>query len=195
MSNFTSAFSSRFLLILALLALNVFLPYSSLSQNLPNEIRGYKVHREKVVVATGNTNHSNSNDAVIAPGEPKLVDVSVSGLTFELAPEIRAMTQSGTVDFITFHDFRVNGIPVEIEEYTESFPFRRNEPITLPKPARVFLPTHRLMQAAAKEFKKSRREWEVSGRVFVFGRFKKFGFSFKRVVPMDISLTIRNPIA
>lgn len=37
-------------------------------------------------------------------------------------------------------------------------------------------------------------EWTVTGRVFVFGRFKKFGFDFKRVVPVEINLKIKNPL-
>jgi hypothetical protein len=36
--------------------------------------------------------------------------------------------------------------------------------------------------------------WPVTGRVYVFGRFKKFLFSFKRVVPVELSLTLPNPL-
>jgi hypothetical protein len=193
MNSFARAVLSLFPL-LALFALTAFLPQTGYAQDLPKEIRGYKVHDEKVVVSTREANQGSAG-VVVAPSDPKLIDLSVTGVTFELTPQIHAMPQSGTVYFITFNDFRVNGIPVEVEEYTESFPFRRNEPLTLPKPARVFMPTHRILQAAWKEMKESKKEWTVTGRVFVFGKFRKFGFSFKRVVPVDISVTIRNPIS
>ena len=185
------------LLFPVLFLLAVFSLQSSFAQNLPNEIRGYKVHRETVRVICNGSDPSNKAgaEAIVKIHKPRLIDVSLSGVSFEFSPEISAMEQSGRVDFMTFHDFRVNGIPVEVEEYTEAFPFRKNEPLMLPKPARAFLPTHRILQAAWKEMKESEKEWTVTGRVFVFGTFKKYGFSFKRVVPVDISVKITNPLA
>jgi hypothetical protein len=180
--------------LFALFALAAFLYQSVSAQELPNEIRGYKVHREKVTVSTRGADQGPA-DAVVAPGNPKLIDISPSGVIFELAPHIRAMSQSGTVDFMTFHDFRVNGIPVEIEEYKHAFSFQKDEPLTLPEPARVFMPTYSILRTAWEEMKESKKEWTVTGRVFVFGKFRKFGFTFKRVVPVDITVTIRNPVA
>lgn len=192
MSSFAQAVIYR-LSFLSLFALTAFLTQTVSAQDLPKEIRGYKLHRERVVVHADSARQGPA-DAVVTPGDPKLIELSMTGVTFELTPQIHAMSQSGTVDFMTFHDFRVNGIPVDIEEYTEPFPFHRNEPLTLPKPARVFMPTHRILQVAWQEMKGSKKEWTVTGRVFVFGKFKRFGFYFKRVVPVDISVTIRNPI-
>jgi hypothetical protein len=45
-----------------------------------------------------------------------------------------------------------------------------------------------------REMRDSKKEWTITGRVFVFGKFRKFGFEHKRVVPIDIHLTVANPI-
>ncbi len=65
----------------------------------------------------------------------------------------------------------------------------------MPAPATVFLPTSNILNAAWKEITASKSDWNVTGRVFVFGKFKKFGFTFKRVIPVDVRLTIKNPLA
>lgn len=166
------------------------------AQNLPGEIRGYKVHRQNIVVADASNRNTkdSSPDAIIKIGEPELSDVSLSGMTLEIPAEIRALRQSGKVDFLTFHDFRVNDIPARVEEYSETFSFRKNEAIKLPKPARIFLPITGILSAAWKEMRDSREDWTITGRVFVFGRFRKMGFNFKRVIPVDINIKIRNPL-
>ena len=64
----------------------------------------------------------------------------------------------------------------------------------MPKPARIFLGTGQIVKAAWKEIAETKKEWTITGRVFVFGKFKKLGFSFKRVIPVDINLTIKNPL-
>ncbi|HEX6125770.1 MAG TPA: hypothetical protein VFZ23_10410 [Pyrinomonadaceae bacterium] len=176
------------LLILSLLFL---LPASG--QDLPKKIRGYTVHREPVVVTSG-TVSGEAGDAAVRVGDPVLTDVSLSGVSFELPGEVTSIAQSGKVDFLTFHDFQVNGVPVEIEEYVFPFSFRKNEVVTLPRPAKLFLPTAGILKAAWKEMHETTDEWTVTGRVFVFGKFRKYGFHHKRVVPIDVSLRIKNPL-
>jgi len=166
------------------------------AQTLPSSIRGYKVHRTPILVSTTASDRSRSGEeqAVVTIGDPKLVDVGLTGINLELNAEIRALEQSGTVEFLTFHDFRVNEIPVAIDEYTASFKFRKNEAIALPEPATIFLPTGRLIEAAYRELRDSKERWTVRGRVFVFGKFRRFGFHHKRVVPIDIDIEIANPL-
>lgn len=169
---------------------------SVLSQDLPREIRGYKVHKEKITVVdiADKSGAMENGKALVKVGEPDLVNVALTGITLAISAEIKALEQSGKVDFLTFHDFRINGLEVEIEEYTDSFSFRKNETVTLPKPAKLFLPTEGILRGAWNEIKASKNEWTVTGRVFVFGKFRKMGFSFKRVVPVEIKLTIKNPL-
>ncbi len=181
-----------------------FLPFSTFSsaQDLPDKIRGYKVYKAKISVKNQNKRNSKSaksvekdnSEAYVKVGEPELVDVSLTGVTLELSAEIDALEQSGTVDFLTFKDFRVNGLAVDIEEYRESFEFRKNEIITLPKPVKIFVGTRQTLRGAVNEMRDSKAEWTVTGTVFVFGHFKKSFLKFKRVVPVEVNIKIKNPL-
>ncbi|MCY7377045.1 MAG: hypothetical protein LH472_13885, partial [Pyrinomonadaceae bacterium] len=108
--------------------------------------------------------------------------------------EIDSPEQSGKIDFLTFHDFRVNGLAVDVEEYQESFEFKKNQTIALPKPVKIFVGAGQTLRGALSEWRNSKDEWTVTGRIFVFGHFKKAGFKFKRVVPIEINLKIENPL-
>lgn len=169
------------------------------AQDLPDQIRGYKVYKAKVSVKnqTSGTIKSETKDeseAFVKVGEPELVDVSLTGVTLEMSAEIVAPAQSGTIDFLTFKDFRVNGLTVSVEEYKESFEFKKNQPIVLPKPVKIFIGAGQTLRGALMEFKDSKDEWTVTGTVFVFGRFKKSFLKFKRVVPVEVNLKIKNPL-
>lgn len=172
------------------------------AQNPPPEIRGYKVYNAKISVKNQseksdtpeNLRSKDESEAFVKVGEPEIVDVSLTGITLELAAEIDNARQSGTVDFVSFKDFRVNDLAVSVEEYKESFSFRKNQKIVLPKPIKIFLGAGETVRGALKEIKDANDEWTVTGTVFVFGRFKKFGFNFKRVVPIEINLKIKNPL-
>lgn len=166
------------------------------AQELPDKIRGYKVYQAEINVknAGEKIDKSVQSEAFVKIGEPQLIDVSLTGITFELSAEIDALAQSGKIDFLTFQDFRVNGLKVEVEEYKNPFEIKKDQPIMLPKPARIFLGASQTVRGALKELNESKDEWQVTGRVFVFGKFKKYGFSFKRVVPVEINLNIKNPL-
>lgn len=165
-------------------------------QDYPNKIRGYKVYQTKISVKPESEKSAEKSDAeaFVKIGEPELADISLTGITLEVSAEIEGVAQNGKVDFLAFEDFKVNGLDVEIEEYTETFELKKNEKIVLPKPVKIFISARQTMRGAFNELNDSKKEWTVSGRVFVFGKFKKLGFNFKRVVPVEISLKIENPI-
>ncbi len=166
------------------------------AQNLPDEIRGYKVYNAKISV-TNQVDKKYENDksnAFARLTEPQLVDTSLTGLTFEISAEIDALDYKGKIDFLTFRDFKINGLNVNVEEYTNSFEFKKNQTITLPKPIKIFLGTGQFLKGALGEVTDSKEDWVVTGKVFVFGKFKKSGFNFKRVVPVDVNVTIKNPV-
>lgn len=166
------------------------------AQELPDEIRGYKVQKADVKIKGANEkgDDKDKSEAYVTVNDPQLVSTTLSGVTFEIMPELDSLEQSGKVDFLTFQDFKVNGMPVEIAEYTEAFEFKKNDIIKLPKPIKVFLSTSQTLQGAVGELRDRKEEWVVTGRVFVFGKFKKWGFNFKRVVPVDVNIKIKNPI-
>jgi hypothetical protein len=166
------------------------------AQNLPKKIRGYKVYQAKISVnnkieTNGETNNS---EALVKIGEPEIADVSLTGITLEIPAEIVSSEQSGTIDFLTFQNFRVNDLAVDVEEYRESFRLEKNKPAVLPKPIKIFLGAKQTLRGVSKELKESKEEWTVTGKVFVFGRFKKSFLKFKRVVPIEINLKIKNPL-
>ena len=166
------------------------------AQNLPDEIRGYKVHKAKISVTnkTGKRTEKDNSEAYVRLTEPELADTSLTGLTFEISAEIEPLDYRGKVDFLTFRNFKVNGLDVEIEEYANSFEFKKNQSIALPKPVKIFLGTGQALRGAVSELRDSKTEWTVTGTIFVFGRFKKWGFNIKRVVPVEVSVKIKNPL-
>lgn len=178
------------------------LAFSAFAQkeDLPKEIRGYKVYKAKISVKnqsekTGNAKSAgDDSEAFVKVGEPRLTAASLTGITFEFPAEIDSLEQSGKVDFLTFYDFRVNDLAVEVEEYRESFTFKKGEKIVLPQPVKVFVGAAQTLRGALSETNDSKPQWTVTGRIFVFGRFKKAGFKFKRVVPIEINLQIENPL-
>lgn len=193
-NNWRKSVLSAFMCVLFL-----FFASNFFAQDLPNEIRGYKVYKARIVVKTDrekpeNPKEKDKNEAFVKINDPEFADISLTGITFELAAELSSIEQSGTVDFMTFNDFRVNGLKVEVEEYKDSFDFKKNEPIILPKPFKIFLRADQALSGAFKEFKNSKDEWRVTGRVFVFGQFKKSFLKFKRVIPVEIDISIKNPI-
>lgn len=172
----------------ALLATGVIflLVQTTLAQKWPPKIRGYKVHDAKIDL---------SRDASLKLADWRVAELGLTGAVIEVGAEMMSKKQTGQIEFVTFSDFRVNGIPVEIEEYKNPFTLKKGQWFALPKPARVYVRTASIPRAAYRELTEGRGEMAVVGTVFVFGKFKRFGFSFKRVVPINIEMTIANPLA
>lgn len=169
----------------------VFLSAATFGQDLPKTIRGYKVHNEILKVSASKTADPNS-PVWVDLGDPSVEDLSLTGITLLLSADLLSNKQSGKVDFLMFRDVQINGTGVEVEEYTKMFEFKRTRLVSLPEPARIFIPTTGIMQAAWREMRGSREIWIVKGRVFVFGKFKKFGMHHKRVVPVDFEYSFPN---
>ncbi len=180
------------ILILVILIISPALTASVSAQELPDRIRGYKVH--KAEVSLNDPNARADRFAIVNFGEPVVESMSVTGLRLSFESRLLIEGQSGSVDFITFKDFEVNGTRVDIEEYVQQFEFKKGVDVELPGPIEVFVGTRQLAKGAYSEWKESKNQWRVRGRVFVFGKFRKFGFRFKRVVPVDVDFYIQNPL-
>ena len=170
----------------------------------PDKIRGYKVERTVVEVksaknSTGAANNGpKSDDAnvdqLITFGKPALARVTPLGITFEVPIVVAPVTQNGKVDFLVFEDMEINGHSVNIDDYNHEFNLPGNAPLTLKSPLSIYIYLPGAMLAAIGEWTDSRETWPVTGRVYVFGKFKKSLFSFKRCVPVELNLTMRNPL-
>lgn len=147
-------------------------------------------------VASANTPPpSTSNvDQLITFGAPSLGRVTPLGITFDVPVIVAPIKQSGHVDFLLFEDMTVNEHSVEIAEYHRGFDLPKKKPLTLHEPLRfhIYLPVVAL--AAVDEWTNSKDTWPVTGRVYVCGRYKKFFLSFKRCVPVELNLTMQNPL-
>ena len=133
-------------------------------------------------------------DALIQFGEATIARMTPLGITLEVPVTVAAVKQKGHVDFLTFEDMIVNDIPVTVEDYNYPFDLPTDKPTLLPKPVRLYINTASALMGALGEWKEAKEMWPVTGRVYVFGQFKKFIFKFKRVVPVELTLSLPNPL-
>ena len=180
---------------------------SAQSRSYPENIRGYKVERtvvelRKPEAKTNASDDERVNDAdvdqLITFGQPSIARMTPLGITFEVPVVVAPVKQSGKVDFLVFEDMEVNDHSVEIVEYNHAFDLPNKQPLTLKQPLKIYIYLPSAMLAALGEWTGSKDTWPVTGRVYVFGKFKKkilgVSASFKRVVPVELNLTMPNPL-
>lgn len=88
----------------------------------------------------------------------------------------------------------VNNHSIEINEYRRGFDLPTKKPLTLREPLRIFISLSTAALTALEEGINSKETWPVTGRVYVCGKYKKFVFSFKRCVPVELNVTMNNPL-
>ena len=189
------------------------------TRSYPKEIRGYKIERTAIEIKkpeskSGKTGKSQPNqsasnsdaqteaqnvsdsdvDALIQFGKPQLARVTPLGITFRVPIVVAPVTQKGRVDFLMFEDMTVNDTSVQIDEYHRAFDLPNKKPSTLRDPLSFYIYLPSAVLAAIGDWSNSKEMWPVTGRVYVFGKFKKGLFSFKRCVPVELNLTMRNPL-
>lgn len=177
----------------------VITPALAQTRTYPDKIRGYKVERTVVEMKKpdGQLNGASSDsdvDSLIKLGDPKVARMTPLGITFEVPIVVAPVKQSGHVDFLVFEDMNINGRSVDIDEYQHEFELPNKKPATLGSPLRIYIYLPSALLAAIGEWTESKDTWPVTGRVYVFGKFKKSIFNFKRVVPVELNMTMRNPL-
>jgi len=210
--------TSRLPGVLALVIITAAIPMAqSQNRKYPDKIRDYKVERtvveikkpkSKPVTSSPSTQNSDpqngaviddgSIDQLIEFGQPSVGRITPLGITFDVPIVVAPVIQKGKVHFLVFEDMVINGHSVDINEYNHSFELPNKEPLTLRDPLRVHIFLSSALLAAIGEWTNSQETWPVTGRVYVFGKFKKsilgISGSFKRVVPVELNLTMRNPL-
>ena len=165
------------------------------AQAYPSKIRGYKVYNADVRVRSADpASKGSGNDAELHLTPLRVIDIGITGITVAAGGTIYGNEHSGKIHFLTFENFRINGIPIEIDEYTTQFSFSKGAAVDLPVPAHIFINTISLAKAVKSELFDRKDRWHIDGTVFVFGKFKRFGIGFKRVVPVRIDIEIDNPL-
>ncbi|HQZ96267.1 MAG TPA: hypothetical protein PLP21_08090 [Pyrinomonadaceae bacterium] len=166
----------------------------SIAQEWPGKILGYKTYDAKISISNSDILQTNNSDAFVRLTDPTLADIGFSGATIEIGASVTSTKESGSIDFVTFRDVFVNGLKVDVDDYKHAFSFKNGETAILPRPARITLKASSLPRAAYNELVNSKSKLSVTGTAFVFGKFKKMGFSFRRVVPVRIDLKLKNPL-
>lgn len=175
---------------------------SAKSDSQPKEVRGYKIHRAEVEVKkTKESDKRRKKDEydedeplLVRLGEAQLVSASPLGVTLDVPVVLAAVKQQGDIDRLVFESMIVNDIPVTIDDYVHPFALPNKEPLTLAPPLRIFVSTPQAVVRTVDEFLNSKDVWQVSGRIYVCGHFKKYLLKFKRAVPVELQTTINNPL-
>ncbi len=160
----------------------------------PDKIRGYKVFKGDISGPRVEGEEAETSPVAVRMGGPVLSSVSLDGIVFEVDGTVVVEGRKGKIDFLAFHGFTVNGLPVEIRDHFHSYEFRDGDTIDLLEPIEIVVGYRSAVRAAVNELRESEEEWEVSGTVFVFGRFKWSLFTFKRVVPVNVRFKVPNPL-
>ena len=87
---------------------------SSLAQEWPDKILGYKVHDAKISISNSDILQPNNSDALVRLTDPTLADIGFSGATIEISASVTSTKQNGSIDFVTFRDIYVNGFKVDV---------------------------------------------------------------------------------
>jgi len=179
---------------------------------MPKEVRGYKVHRAQVEMKRPDESSKKKQDEksekenferdeydeteplLVRLGEPQLVGVTPLGITFDVPVIIAPVTHQGDVDLLVFEDMKVNETSVTLDDYDHPFKLPNKEPLTLVPSVRIFVSTPEAVLRTIDEVFNSKEVWPVTGRIYVCGNFKKFLFTFKRAVPIELQTSIKNPL-
>jgi len=181
------------------LLLSAAAPLTPLAQSIayPKEIRGYKVEHAAVELkelSKQKKQQQNAAPHLIQFDDPRVASVTPLGITLEIPVVVSPVKQKGHVDFLVFERMKVNGTSVEIDEYHRAFDLPNKKPLTLKEPLRFYVYLPNAILAAVDELSRSVKEWPITGTVYVFGRFNKSVFRFKRVIPVEINMTTPNPL-
>ncbi len=180
---------------------------SAKSDAQPKELRGYKIHRAQVDVKTTKESDRKKSDKraskdeydedeplLVRLGEAQLISASPLGVTFDVPVVLAAVKQQGDIDRLVFEDMSVNDIPVTLQDYVHPFELPNKEPLTLAPPLRIFVSTPQAVLRTIDELLNSKAVWQVNGRIYVCGHFKKYLVKVKRAVPVDLQTSINNPL-
>jgi hypothetical protein len=178
---------------------------------MPKEIRGYKIHRAQVEMKKPSEpnkkkdkkaekekfdkdEYDETEPLLIRLGEAELVGVTPVGVTLDVPVILAAVKQQGNVDRLVFEDMKVNDTPVTLDDYVHPFKLPNKEPLTLVPSVRIFVSTPQAVLRTIDDVFNSKEVWTVTGRIYVCGNFKKFLFTFRRAVPVELQTSIKNPL-
>ncbi len=182
------------------------------TRRLPKEVRGYKIHRAQVEMKKPGESSKKKPDKkaekekfardeydeteplLVRLGEAQLVGVTPLGVTLDVPVIIAPVKHQGDVDLLVFEDMKVNDTPVTLDDYVHPFKLPNKDPLALVPSVRIFVSTPQAVLRTIDDVFNSKDMWPVTGRIYVCGNFKKFLFTFKRAVPVELQTSIKNPL-
>lgn len=162
--------------------------------DLPSKIDGYKVENAKVVVTKSSPSSISGADVVIRLDDPRIANFGLLTASVEIRGEMFSNTASGEIERMSFHDVEVNGVPVDLDDVRDGFKFRRGENRAFAHISTVSLGPLAAGQGLLRELTGGKGDWTLTGIVFVFGKFTRWGLTFKRVIPVRLELTVKDPL-
>ncbi len=166
---------------------------SAAAQKLPSRIEGYKVYDANVVVTNRRIEMAPGTDVLVRLDEPKIDSIGLTGATVSVTGDVTSV-RSGQVERVVFRDFRINGVAVGIETVKDAFPVKTGSPQPIGVAIKVSTGPVSLAKAGYRELSDPKIDWQVTGTLLLFGRFDRLGFTFKRVIPVKVALTVKNPL-
>lgn len=161
-------------------------------QEYPDRIDGYKVHKKPIVVRSIGK-HDDDRDVDLTFTEPKFVGASLTAVKFELGAQVSSK-RSASIDKIRIDSLTVNGISVKVKDLEGAFELKANEPVKLPEPFAAEVSSFGAAKAAWLGLTDPKKMWQVKGRAYIFGRFKRFGMTFLRAIPVEFDVLVKNPM-
>ncbi|MBS1769363.1 MAG: hypothetical protein JSS77_06850 [Acidobacteria bacterium] len=166
--------------------------FAAMGQEYPDRIDGYKVHKKPIVINSVERKDS-KKDVDFVLNTPTFAGASLTAVKFKFAAALSS-DRAAKIEKIRFYGLTVNGIAVKIDEFDRAFDLKADELVTLPEPFAGEVSSFGVAKGAWLELTTPKKEWVVKGKAYIFGRFKKFGMTFRRAIPVEFDLSVKNPI-
>ena len=164
------------------------------AQEFPSKILGYKVQKASALVTTEDLDPTSNADIQIGLREMSVSHVGMLGATVNINADMLSKIASGKVDRLMFRDLTVNGVAIDVDDVTDEFSFQNEKTYRLEKSLHAHLSPANAIKAGFSQITDGSDQWSVAGTMFVFCKVKKFGFTFKRVVPIKLDFRVKNPL-
>lgn len=128
-------------------------------------------------------------------GVPAVAGVSCTEVVVAVPIRVKPVGVSGTIEGIAFSDMALNGIPFEVEPYAAEFDLPKDEPVTLEAPLRLRVRFSRVAPGVFDEAIMPSDTLRLTGKATIHGTFRKWIFTVRRTVDVEIEETRDNPIA
>ncbi|MBI4469258.1 MAG: hypothetical protein HY650_08065 [Acidobacteria bacterium] len=156
----------------------------------PTKIDGYQVYRPDKDEAGVIEFYDLIDITGVTPRQ-----LTTDSLTVGLRIVLHPVEISGEIEVLRFEDMKLNGVPFQIAEVRSTFPLPAKEPKPLPEDLALTVRFSEVGPALLRNLLEPDKDLMIEGNALIFGRFRKFGIPFKRVVPVELKTRRPSPLA